>query len=742
MMLTMRVTLSLPLSCHRCRIKNCLDPAWVTTFETNFMFGKETRFNVGIYDEVRKTGKSISMGSALFEMGEVMGSRGSIKAKTLKGGGTVYVRVTKAAPIDYGTLHLQIRGIKLKNVDGFFSKSDPFFVLQSRELNDVGGRQWQPVHRSETIKNDLNPTWKDFSISMEKLCGGDKNHALQIEVYDWEKNGKHQDMGNISTSVNGLLNSVAMGLPQDPKKVPLTHAIKLLKNGKSYGNILVTKAYISGENLFATQPKTVGEIMNPGQANTQYSPGSPAPKKFIKINGISKINPEWKAWKAAQTPPPASAAASAPPPPNNQQPLPPPMSPPSLTPMAAPTATATSVKPSFVDYISGGTEISLAVAIDFTGSNGDPRKPGTLHYIHRDGQLNDYEKALTAVGSIVARYDSDQLFPVLGFGAKYNGIINHCFQVGNAKELKGVQGMLEGYRSVFRTGLTMSGPTVFADVIKYAASQAQAQQNTNRRIGKQAYTILLILTDGAVTDVEQTKRAIREASAAPLSIVIVGIGNADFSTMQFLDDFQQAEGGQTRDIVQFVEFSRHSHNKQTLTRETLDEIPDQLVGYFYGQGIMPLPPASGSKLNIFAEDYNAEEDIDLAVDVNAEGDITLAANAPGTSWDGQTYGTASNFSPPPTAPHPSFAPPAHSNYQPAASSYGLPNQAPQSMNGAPPGTYASTVPVVVPTVVHIQAPEGSYPGMQLRVQNPCTGQLQVVTIPTGVQPGAMFPVQL
>jgi Copine len=54
-------------------------------------------------------------------------------------------------------------------------------------------------------------------------------------------------------------------------------------------------------------------------------------------------------------------------------------------------------------------ELELCIAIDFTGSNGDPRRPGTLHYIHPDGSLNDYEKAITAVGSIIAKYDNDQV---------------------------------------------------------------------------------------------------------------------------------------------------------------------------------------------------------------------------------------------------------------------------------------------------------------------------------------------
>lgn len=36
---------------------------------------------------------------------------------------------------------------------------------------------------------------------------------------------------------------------------------------------------------------------------------------------------------------------------------------------------------SFLDYLFGGIEISMAVAIDFTGSNRDPRDPKSLHYI-------------------------------------------------------------------------------------------------------------------------------------------------------------------------------------------------------------------------------------------------------------------------------------------------------------------------------------------------------------------------
>jgi Copine len=72
-------------------------------------------------------------------------------------------------------------------------------------------------------------------------------------------------------------------------------------------------------------------------------------------------------------------------------------------------------------------ELELCIAIDFTGSNGDPRRPGTLHYIHPDGSLNDYEKAITAVGSIIAKYDNDQVS--FHFADVCNGSVCTCANV-------------------------------------------------------------------------------------------------------------------------------------------------------------------------------------------------------------------------------------------------------------------------------------------------------------------------
>ena len=52
-------------------------------------------------------------------------------------------------------------------------------------------------------------------------------------------------------------------------------------------------------------------------------------------------------------------------------------------------------RPSFVDYLRSGWGISLCVAIDFTGSNGDPKDHDSLHYL---GANNQYDNAIAYVG--------------------------------------------------------------------------------------------------------------------------------------------------------------------------------------------------------------------------------------------------------------------------------------------------------------------------------------------------------
>lgn len=70
-----------------------------------------------------------------------------------------------------------------------------------------------------------------------------------------------------------------------------------------------------------------------------------------------------------------------------------------------------------------------------------------------------------------------------------------------------------------------------------------------------------------------------------MSIIIVGIGNADFGNMIQLDGDSKSlvnSQGQKcpRDIVQFVPFNKFNNNAEILSAELLREIPNQVNQYF------------------------------------------------------------------------------------------------------------------------------------------------------------------
>ncbi|XP_048058181.1 copine-4 isoform X1 [Megalobrama amblycephala] len=248
---------------------------------------------------------------------------------------------------------------------------------------------------------------------------------------------------------------------------------------------------------------------------------------------------------------------------------------------------------SFLDYIMGGCQIQFTVAIDFTASNGDPRNSCSLHYIH-PYQPNEYLKALIAVGEICQDYDSDKMFPAFGFGAQIppDFKVSHDFAVNfdeDNPECAGIQGVVEAYQNCLPK-IQLYGPTNIAPIIQKVADSASEEMHTKEAM---EYFILLILTDGVITDMADTREAIVHASHLPMSVIIVGIGSADFSDMQMLDGddgiLRSPKGEPVlRDIVQFVPFRNFKHaSPAALAKSVLAEVPNQVVDYYNGKGIKP-----------------------------------------------------------------------------------------------------------------------------------------------------------
>ena len=261
---------------------------------------------------------------------------------------------------------------------------------------------------------------------------------------------------------------------------------------------------------------------------------------------------------------------------------------------------------SFIDYLRCGVHLSLSVAIDFTASNLDPKKKDSLHHLSNN-QLNQYEQAIREIGGILQTYDNDKLFPVFGFGGALKGEykVNHCFPLtGNVTNpnVQGVEGILSAYRKAVDE-ITLSGPTLFQHIIDQTIGVVQ------RTDSHTMYNILLIITDGEIVDMPKTIKRIVKASSLNVSIIIVGVGNEEFGSMDELDNKKgklkdSHDHKAIRDIVQFVPFRRLGGNPVALAAEVLKAVPLQLTEFMKGIGYMPVVTEQQSIRDIEVEGHH------------------------------------------------------------------------------------------------------------------------------------------
>lgn len=236
---------------------------------------------------------------------------------------------------------------------------------------------------------------------------------------------------------------------------------------------------------------------------------------------------------------------------------------------------------SFLDYIiNEEIRIGLNFGIDFTITNKPPNEKDSLHCITNEKIKNPYERAILKCGNIIGCYDYDQKFPVYGFGAVVNSKTSQCFNI-NFKDdpnIETVDNIIKYYHQCVNK-ITFSGPTFFAPIINKVINDIKIQNDPKE------YQILMILTDGVIQDTENTIDSLVEGSFYPLSIIIIGIGDRDFSKMVKLDGDEipliSSKGiKRQRDLVQFVPFNKYEGDEAKLAYEVLEEIPRQIIEYY------------------------------------------------------------------------------------------------------------------------------------------------------------------
>lgn len=118
--------------------------------------------------------------------------------------------------------------------------------------------------------------------------------------------------------------------------------------------------------------------------------------------------------------------------------------------------------------------------------------------------------------------------------------------------------------------IVQSGPTTMAPMIREAIKLCQQTKE---------YHILIIITDGGISNPDLDGDAVVEASKYPLSIVTVGVGDGSFDTLEKFDNKLRKRAFDNFNFFNFTAIEKklqHTENvEETIAVEILQEIPAQ-----------------------------------------------------------------------------------------------------------------------------------------------------------------------
>eukprot|EP00771_Trimastix_marina_P004237 gnl/Trimastix_PCT/985.p1 GENE.gnl/Trimastix_PCT/985~~gnl/Trimastix_PCT/985.p1 ORF type:complete len:318 (+),score=50.73 gnl/Trimastix_PCT/985:91-1044(+) len=213
----------------------------------------------------------------------------------------------------------------------------------------------------------------------------------------------------------------------------------------------------------------------------------------------------------------------------------------------------------------------LIFAVDFSKSNtwtGERTYGGRSLHDSSAGK-NPYEEVIDILGRTLEPFDDDHLIPAFGFGDNITRD-QRVFPFRADSPCHGFMDVLAQYKNVL-PAISMAGPTTLEPIIRVAMEIVRQTRE---------YHILVVITDGQVSDKHRDAQAIVDATSLPLSIICIGVGDGPWEEMIRFDDELPRRRFDNFQFVNFTEikrkFARLERPDLHFALNALMEIPDQV----------------------------------------------------------------------------------------------------------------------------------------------------------------------
>ena len=245
---------------------------------------------------------------------------------------------------------------------------------------------------------------------------------------------------------------------------------------------------------------------------------------------------------------------------------------------------------SLLDYLERDLHLSTTLFIDFSeiGENNTHHK--------MDNNETIFEKLMNNFTDILVPYNEEPFFHIYGFGfkekEKFKGDYEpYMFPINKKIGSPSIKiNEIKKFYDAFINSIDFGKQKTDIDLIVKKFNDIVKEDIDDYDINE--YNTLLIFSNNDIFDEKAFVKDLIISSSLPMSIVIVGLGKGPFTKLENIEQqfltLRDDEGNKPeRKCFRFVSFAKNSKNFQSTAKNSLFDIPEEMVEYLGMKNIEP-----------------------------------------------------------------------------------------------------------------------------------------------------------
>jgi len=277
------------------KIKDTLDPEWVTRIDVDYFENEDDECRFEIYDwnkdyvDLKKhdfLGQWSGPFSALIKGGDFfnvelpMSNRDSTAPNKKKAASRIKIG---AMPASGRKVFFQFQ-FEAENIDKA-SKSGKTDAYLEMAVSTENPDEFVTIHRTEVIKKTTDPQWAKFQLTINQLKSDVSDRSLRLTVNHWSKKGP-KEIGQCITTFQQLKEMKESG--DAVEFILINEAKKTGKKADTYENSGIVKlVYFKKKKERITRPKRVQSKLTPEAEAEDGRMTLEIKEPYIEDNGLS-----------------------------------------------------------------------------------------------------------------------------------------------------------------------------------------------------------------------------------------------------------------------------------------------------------------------------------------------------------------------------------------------------------------------------------------------------------------------